>query len=39
MANIFRVEKFASEELAPTCSSWFLARGFFYPEDVGDTFL
>jgi hypothetical protein len=22
-----------------TCSRWFLARGFFYPEDVGDTFL
>jgi hypothetical protein len=23
----------------PTCSRWFLARGFFYPEDGGDTFL
>jgi hypothetical protein len=22
-----------------TCSSWFLARGFFNPEDGGDTFL
>jgi hypothetical protein len=22
-----------------TCSLWFLARGFFYPEDGGDTFL
>jgi hypothetical protein len=22
-----------------TCSRWFLARGFFYPEDGGDTFL
>jgi hypothetical protein len=24
---------------AATCSLWFLARGFFYPEDGGDTFL
>jgi hypothetical protein len=24
---------------AASCSSWFLARGFFYPEDRGDTFL
>jgi hypothetical protein len=24
---------------AATCSRWFLARGFFYPEDGGDTFL
>jgi hypothetical protein len=24
---------------ATTCSLWFLARGFFYPEDGGDTFL
>jgi hypothetical protein len=24
---------------ANTCSRWFLARGFFYPEDGGDTFL
>jgi hypothetical protein len=24
---------------AVTCSRWFLARGFFYPEDGGDTFL
>jgi hypothetical protein len=24
---------------AATCSSWFLASGFFYPEDGGDTFL
>jgi hypothetical protein len=24
---------------AATCSCWFLARGFFYPEDGGDTFL
>jgi hypothetical protein len=23
---------------AATCSSWFLARGFSYPEDGGDTF-
>jgi hypothetical protein len=25
--------------VAATCSRWFLARGFFYPEDGGDTFL
>jgi hypothetical protein len=24
---------------AATCSSWFLARGFLYPEDGGDTYL
>jgi hypothetical protein len=24
---------------AATFSSWFLARGFFYPEDGGDMFL
>jgi hypothetical protein len=24
---------------AATCSRWFLARGFFYPENGGDTFL
>jgi hypothetical protein len=24
---------------AATCSSWFLALGFFYPEDGGNTFL
>jgi hypothetical protein len=24
---------------AATCPHWFLARGFFYPEDGGDTFL
>jgi hypothetical protein len=23
---------------AATCSGWFPARGFFYPEDGGDTF-
>jgi hypothetical protein len=30
-----------SEELqyTATCSCWFLAFGFFYPEDGGDTFL
>jgi hypothetical protein len=26
-------------ESAATCSRWFLARRFFYPEDGGDTFL
>jgi hypothetical protein len=43
IASIFRVEKSAIEEpawaSAATCSRWFLARGFFYPEDGGDTFL
>jgi hypothetical protein len=28
-----------SPSAAATCSRWFLARGFFYPEDGGDTFL
>jgi hypothetical protein len=28
-----------SLQSAATCSRWFLARGFFYPEDGGDTFL
>jgi hypothetical protein len=32
--SIFRVERSAA-----TCSSWFLASGFFYPQDGGDTFL
>jgi hypothetical protein len=26
-------------QVAATCSLWFLARGFFYREDEGDTFL
>jgi hypothetical protein len=34
IASIFRVEQFCSH-----CSRWFLASGFFYPEDRGDTFL
>jgi hypothetical protein len=29
----------ASYRSAATCSIWYLARGFFYPEDGGDTFL
>jgi hypothetical protein len=28
-----------AHQTATTCSRWFLARGFFYPEDGGDTFL
>jgi hypothetical protein len=28
-----------SDRSAAICSRWFLARGFFYPEDGGDTFL
>jgi hypothetical protein len=27
------------QQSAATCSRWFLASGFFYPEDGGDTFL
>jgi hypothetical protein len=27
------------QKAAGTYSPWFLARGFFYPEDGGDTFL
>jgi hypothetical protein len=27
------------EVAAATCSRWFLVRGYFYPEDGGDTFL
>jgi hypothetical protein len=49
-ASILWVEKSVSEEpawahgyqidiLLATCSRWFLASGFFYPEDGGDTFL
>jgi hypothetical protein len=26
-------------QTAATCSRWFLAREFLYPEDGGDTFL
>jgi hypothetical protein len=44
IASIFRVEKSKSEEPASAggcrlSSSWFLARGFYYPEDGGDKFL
>jgi hypothetical protein len=28
-----------AEQSAATCSRWFLACGFFYPEDGGDTLL
>jgi hypothetical protein len=27
------------EQVAADCSHWFIARGFFCPEDGGDTFL
>jgi hypothetical protein len=37
-ASIFSVQKSALQTAA-TCSRWFLVRGFFYPEDGGDTFL
>jgi hypothetical protein len=37
---IFRVEVCSCNlQSATTCSHWFLALGFFYPEDGGDTFL
>jgi hypothetical protein len=43
IASILRVEKSMSEERAlqsaATCSRRFLARGLFYPEDGGDTFV
>jgi hypothetical protein len=48
ITSIFRVEKSASEEPAwaggwrlnhQSKTRWFLACGFFYPEDGGDTFL
>jgi hypothetical protein len=32
-------EERVTSRLLATCSRWFLARGFFYPEDGGDTFL
>jgi hypothetical protein len=31
-------EDMAEIKSAATCSRWFPARGFFYPEDGGDTF-
>jgi hypothetical protein len=34
-AGCFRL----ASQSAATCSRWFLAHGFFYPEDGGDTFL
>jgi hypothetical protein len=39
IASTFRVKKSASEDAAATCLRWFFVRGFFYPEDGGDTFL
>jgi hypothetical protein len=35
LVNIFQ----ATQQSAATCSRWFFARGFLYPEDGGDTFL
>jgi hypothetical protein len=29
----------SGEQSEATCSSWFLGRGFFYPEDGSDIFL
>jgi hypothetical protein len=40
--QLVRSEVFAAAtvlQTAATCSRWFLTRGFFYPEDEGDTFL
>jgi hypothetical protein len=36
---LFTVSTCVELQSAATCSRWFLARGFFYPEDGGDTFL
>jgi hypothetical protein len=36
--SLLRVVHTGSGAQPPTCSRWFLARGFFYPEDGGDTF-
>jgi hypothetical protein len=32
-------QQVAEAQSAATCSRWFTARGFFYAEDGGDTFL
>jgi hypothetical protein len=39
--NFVRFEVFTgvTVKAAATCSCWFLACGFLYPEDGGDTFL
>jgi hypothetical protein len=34
-----RMNATAAASSAATCSRWFFARGFFYPEDGGDTIL
>jgi hypothetical protein len=46
IASIFRVENHCARnqreqvaQSAATCSRWFIARRFFYPEDGDDTFL
>jgi hypothetical protein len=36
---IFSISFLNAAQSAATCSRWFLARGFFCPEDGGDTFL
>jgi hypothetical protein len=35
----FQGRKIRELQIVATSSGWFLARGFFYPEDGGDTFL
>jgi hypothetical protein len=37
--NLKKIKRILRQQTAATCSRWFLARGFFYPEDGGDTFL
>jgi hypothetical protein len=38
-ASLLLYLRFGSASSAVTCSRWFFARGFFYPEDGGDTIL
>jgi hypothetical protein len=38
-SDVKSIEKGSSALQSDPCSRWFLACGFFYPEDAGDTFL
>jgi hypothetical protein len=39
LVNRFYTLRFETSLFVATCSRWFVARGFFYPEDEGYTFL
>jgi hypothetical protein len=39
MKNVVFWDVEPASQSAATCSRWFPARGFFIPEDGGDTFL